>query len=356
MHFDALADTYGSARPPYPAALWERVRRTGLAAPGRRAADLGAGTGEATGPLLAQGLEVVAVEPGAHLAAALAARHPSAEVVVARAEEADLGCAAFDLAVAATSIHWMDLDVLLPRLHRALVPEGRFLVWRHVFGDPAARPTAFRDRVAQVVARRNTPPRAGDPEDVDATAARLSASGLFTVEDVEVYRWSVELDARQVHRLVSTFSDWTPDEVDEVASAVTDLGGRVLEHYLSWLIVGAPVSPGPPARPLRSGSRTEIWPCTARSRRGNQISAAARVSVSLPEDNRERRQGHRRHDHRHAPRGQDAPQPHRRSRDHRTDEAAEVVGTGIRLLRDRIRAHDARPWDPPARSVARHGH
>ena len=45
MHFDALADAYASARPPYPAELWERVRRTGLVAPGRRAVALGAGTG-----------------------------------------------------------------------------------------------------------------------------------------------------------------------------------------------------------------------------------------------------------------------------------------------------------------------
>lgn len=191
MHFDALADAYASARPPYPAELWERVRRTGLVAPGRRAVDLGAGTGEATGPLLAAGVDVVAVEPGTQLAAVLAARHPTAEVVVARAEDAELGRAAFDLAVAATSIHWMDLDALLPRLHRALVPAGRFLVWRHVFGDPAAEPTAFRDRVARIVARRSRPPRAGNPEAVRETAARLTASGLFAVEDIGEYRWSM---------------------------------------------------------------------------------------------------------------------------------------------------------------------
>ena len=241
MHFDALADAYASARPPYPAELWERVRRTGLVAPGRRAVDLGAGAGEATGPRVAAGGDGGAGGAGAGGAAGLAARHPTAEVVVARAEDAELGRAAFDLAVAATSIHWMDLDALLPRLHRALVPAGRFLVWRHVFGDPAAEPTAFRDRVARIVARRSRPPRAGNPEAVRETAARLTASGLFAVEDIGEYRWSIELDPEQVHGLFSTFSDWSRDEVDEVAAAVADLGGRVVEHYTSWLIVCAPV-------------------------------------------------------------------------------------------------------------------
>ncbi len=48
-HFDALADAYGSARPPYPAELWERVRRTGLVAPGRRAVDLSEAPGRRPG-------------------------------------------------------------------------------------------------------------------------------------------------------------------------------------------------------------------------------------------------------------------------------------------------------------------
>jgi hypothetical protein len=43
-----------------------------------------------------------------------------------------------------------------------------------------------------------------------------------------------------VHGLFSTFSDWSPTEVDEAAAAVSVLGGRVVEHYSSWLLVAEP--------------------------------------------------------------------------------------------------------------------
>lgn len=90
MHFDALADQYAEARPPYPPALWERLTSLGVLERGCHAADLGAGTGQATGPLLEAGLDVVAVEPGRELARRLRATHPDAQVVVSRAEDADL--------------------------------------------------------------------------------------------------------------------------------------------------------------------------------------------------------------------------------------------------------------------------
>lgn len=118
MHFDALADQYAEARPPYPHALWERLTSLGVLERGFHAADLGAGTGQVTGPLLEAGLNVVAVEPGPELARRLRAGHPDAQIVVSRAEDADLPEGALDLAVAATSIHWMHLELLLPKVQR----------------------------------------------------------------------------------------------------------------------------------------------------------------------------------------------------------------------------------------------
>lgn len=244
-HFEQHAAIYDDARPPYPRELWDELTRAGYLVPGRRVLELGAGSGQATGPLLAAGLHVTAVEPGPQLAARLRAAHPAAEVVVARAEDADLGEDAFDLAVAATSIHWLDLDVVLPKVRRALVPGGTFLVWRNVFGDPDV-PTPFRARTDEIVRARTRPPRPGpDAEDASVTVAELTCSGLFRADAVRTFRWSVDLDAQQVHRLFTTFSDWTPDEVDAAARAVRDLGGTVTEHYLSWLIALHPTDRPP---------------------------------------------------------------------------------------------------------------
>jgi SAM-dependent methyltransferase len=244
-HFEAHAAVYDEARPSYPAELWNAVGDLGVLEPGRDAVDLGAGTGQATGPLLAAGLNVTAVEPGPQLAARIKIAYPAATVVQERAESATLPDSSFDLAVAATSIHWMDLDVVLPKVHRWLRPNGMFLVWRNVFGDPSVS-TPFRDRIARIVAERKGPARADNAEELGATERALTRSGLFSREAAHTYRWSIELDQEQVHRLFTTFSNWTADEVECATSSVAELGGRVVEHYMSWLIVARRQGPTEP--------------------------------------------------------------------------------------------------------------
>jgi SAM-dependent methyltransferase len=239
LHFDGVARGYAAARPPYPAELWRDVVATGLVGLGRRALDLGAGSGEATGELLARGMEVVAVEPGARLAAILEERFPRAVVVRSRTEDIDPGSASFDLVVAATSIHWMDLDIVLPVVHRALTSDGRLLVWRNVFGDAEAEVTPFRREIERIVARLGTS-RPGNHEVMESTAEKLSRSGLFSVEQTHTYRWTIDLTSDQVRGLFSTFSDWAPEEVEHAASAAARLGETVSESYTSWLIVASP--------------------------------------------------------------------------------------------------------------------
>ena len=162
-----------------------------------------------------------------------------ATVIQDRAENVGLPDRSLDLAVAATSIHWMDLSVLLPKVHRWLRPEGAFLVWRTVFGDPAVE-TPFREQIARIVADRHAPPRTDSGEEIEETAVALTSSGLFAREAVHTFRWSIVLDEHEVHRLFTTFSDWSADEVDRAALAVRDLGGTVTEHYSSWLILTRP--------------------------------------------------------------------------------------------------------------------
>jgi SAM-dependent methyltransferase len=238
-HFNAHAEVYDRARPPYPGELWARLSDLGLLRAGVRVVELGAGTGQATGPMLLAGASVTAVEPGEALAARLRKRWPAADVRIGTAEAVPLPTAAFDLAVAATAVHWFDLDVVLPKLHRALVLDGRFAVWRTVYGDPSAPVSAFRERVAEITARRGEEAQRPEPGELATVdwASRLSESGHFAAAHIEQFHWTIELTAEQVRELFTTFSNWSPAEVAEAAQAAEELGGRVVEHCVTPLIV-----------------------------------------------------------------------------------------------------------------------
>lgn len=224
MHFEAQAAHYTLARPPYPQDLWDTIFQLDALRPGCRVLDLGAGTGQATGPLVARGLRVTAVERGPQLAAQLKGAHPSATVVRARAEDMELSKATFDAVVAATSIHWLDLDVVLPKVHDLVVPKGKFLVFRNVFGDSAVT-TPFREKVAEIVRLRNSPNR-NDTENAHTTAADLTHARLFEVEDISTYRWSITLDEQQVRGLFSPSVTGVPTRWTALVTPCATLGDR----------------------------------------------------------------------------------------------------------------------------------
>jgi SAM-dependent methyltransferase len=230
-----MAEDYSSARPPYPEALFEVLRAERVIGPGLKVLEIGAGSGLATRELLGSGSQVVALEPGRHLASLLERAVPAATLIRSRLEDAPLPDAAFDSAVAATSMHWVDLSTGLPRLHMSLRPGGLLAVFRNVFGDDAVS-TEFRDHVRQIVARRDDVAGA-PPSQARPTIAELAADGWFMPVRSERWTWSIELTTEQVTQLFGTFSNWTEEEVRDVRAAAEACGGRVTEHYQSVLHV-----------------------------------------------------------------------------------------------------------------------
>lgn len=228
-----MADDYGSARPPYPAALFEVLKAERVIGPGLKVLEVGAGSGQATRELVSAGSQVVALEPGPGLAALLEQEVPGASVVRTQLEDADLPDAAFDSAVAATSMHWVDLSIGLPRLYATLRPGGTLAIFRNIFGDASYR-SEFRDRVDQIVSRRES--GAGEPPaETRPTMSELETGGYFVHVRSESWKWDIELTTKQVTALFRTFSNWTGDEVDQVAAAADACGGQVTEHYQSVL-------------------------------------------------------------------------------------------------------------------------
>jgi SAM-dependent methyltransferase len=237
MHFERMAEAYADSRPPYPQAIFDVLKAQGVIGPGVRVLEVGPGAGLATAELVDAGSDVVAVEPGADLADVLRRRVPSARVVVAPLEEADLGEeGTFDSVVAATSMHWVDLAVGLPKLHAALRPEGWLAVWRNVFGDDTAK-TPFREEVDRIVSSRDDAVRAAHRPDDLPRMDDLAEGDWFRPVLTERWRWSTDLTSDQVRRLFRTFSDWDEAEAEAAGEAAEECGGVVTEHYQSVLHV-----------------------------------------------------------------------------------------------------------------------
>lgn len=234
-HFESVSSSYGDARPPYPPVLYETLADHGVIGLGRRILEIGAGSGQATTELIRRGCEVVAVEPGPSLAAQLERACPEAVVLNDVVENVELPESAFDAAVAATSMHWVDVPTILPRLRQWLVPDGILAVWRTVFGDPRQQ-TAFRSAVEQIVARRGTSERRSDPLDPPPTVGALEAGDAFRLLASWQWPWQAALDAKQLRALFATFSDWQdPAELDAVQAAAAAQPGPVTEHYVTVL-------------------------------------------------------------------------------------------------------------------------
>jgi ubiquinone/menaquinone biosynthesis C-methylase UbiE len=113
-----------AARPPYPAQVFETLRRL-LPAHGGRVLELGCGTGDLTFSLAPLVRELVAIDPAPAMLATATRRFaqvpPNVRFVLASAEDFEPR-GVFSLLVAAESLHWMDWDRVLPRLKRHLSP------------------------------------------------------------------------------------------------------------------------------------------------------------------------------------------------------------------------------------------
>lgn len=121
--FGAHAEEYERWRPDYPAeaVAW-------LLPPGaRRVADVGAGTGKLTAGLLAQGVEVVAVEPDPGMLAVLRRTYPAADAHLAGAERLPLPDRSVDAVTAGQAWHWFPPDRTVAEVRRVLRPGGRYV-------------------------------------------------------------------------------------------------------------------------------------------------------------------------------------------------------------------------------------
>jgi SAM-dependent methyltransferase len=236
--FGARAEDYQRWRPSYPpdAVAW-------LVPPGAaRVADVGAGTGKLTGPLLALGLEVAAVEPDPGMLAVLRREHPTAVPYLAGAEALPIPDASVDAVLAGQAWHWFPHEQAVAEVRRVLRPGGWLgLAWngpdpRDVWEYDLARldpDTAGRDFLADP---------AGDP---------LVADGLPPDElEWATFPWLREVDGPSLRgRLLthSAFAVMPPDDRERlIASMVAVVEAEAARR-------------GTPTVPLRQSTQCARW-------------------------------------------------------------------------------------------------
>lgn len=207
--FGEVADLYDRLRSAY-----DPLITAVLAAltPGRRAVEIGAGTGLGTAGLVASGFRVVALEPSTAMAATLRSRFAAddVDVVPTTFEAYDGTVADVDLVAAFQSWHWVDPSRGWPHAARLLRPGGILgLCWHHP--DPLA--PEVRARLDVHYARHAPDLEAREPgakgRDVDAPGgpARTVARAWFDPPVVVEVPWRRTLDADDYVGLLATQSD-----------------------------------------------------------------------------------------------------------------------------------------------------
>lgn len=203
---------YDLARPGHPERVYELLAaRCGLG-PGAAVLEIGPGTGQATRRLLDYGASpLIALEPdpalAVHLRKSLGTR---VEVLETALENARLPSDSFDLAVAASSFHWVDEERGLTNLLAALRRGGSCALWWTLFGDPG-EPDAFITATTPLLDDLDSSPTSGAEGrpayalDVEARVAALSEVGYRAIEH-ELVRWSASWDANGIRALYATFS------------------------------------------------------------------------------------------------------------------------------------------------------
>lgn len=132
--FDGIVNTYDRMRWDYPDKIFEDIMLYMKPETGKRALEIGAGTGKATVPFLKAGYDITAVELGEKMSGFLLDRfkeYPNFRVITSSFEDALLEEDSFNLVYAASSFHWVNAEIGCPKVYRLLKNGGTFALFRN---------------------------------------------------------------------------------------------------------------------------------------------------------------------------------------------------------------------------------
>lgn len=249
LTFDEDAAAYDRTRPVAPGHVFDELVELGGLRAGASVVEIGCGTGQATVPLAARGLRVVALEPGRQLAArarANLAAFPAVEVVTATFETWQPGADRFDAVVACNSFHWVDPAVRFEKSARVLAPGGQLIVLATPWVVPEDADRFWwdvQDDYAAVGAGR-VDPTTKHPDRIVDIGPAARESGHFEEPVVRRHRFDLTFTADDYAVAVSTqawIKDLPPaaraELIERIRQRIVAGGGTVRTHLLAVLTV-----------------------------------------------------------------------------------------------------------------------
>ena len=254
--FNEVAELYDRVRPGYPDELFaDLVAVTGM---DERSSvlEVGCGTGQATRSLAALGCSVTAIEPGAEMAALARQRlatFGNVTVQTSTFEHWDDRGARFDVVVAASAWHWVDLPAGWQRAHDLLRPGGWMALLGNVVvrrpGEPEvyAETADLHERFSPGNPDWSHPPLADQVRSTDqGWGPGADPGGLFGPAIVRWYptvQWFDGNGFADLLRSTSVYRRLDPDVREPLLNAIaarirTRMGDRASRRYLSVLRVG----------------------------------------------------------------------------------------------------------------------
>ena len=235
LSFDQQADVYDRIRPHYPAELFDELFSWLPSDPA--VVEVGPGTGQATGDLVARGAAVTAVELGPTLARRLRENVDDPahlDIVVGDFEEVQLPAAAFDCVFSASAYHWVSPKAQRDRPAEILRSGGVLAVLELIQVDSHTDHGFFE--AVQPIYEKYGEGRDGQvpPSRADAAPrvlAPLQTDDRFT--DVTAFRldWDHSYTSEQYRQLMLSYSVTQLMEPTARQGLLTEIEAFINQHF-----------------------------------------------------------------------------------------------------------------------------
>ena len=251
--FDGVAELYDRIRPTYPPALFEEL--FARLPPQPDVVEIGPGTGQATGSLLAHGARVTAVELGTNMARRLGRNFEGREelhIVVSSFEDVALPSHSFDAVVAATAFHWIVAPANLEKPFELLRPGGLLAIIDTV-QVAAPRDEGFFARAQPIYTThgqgRDDPPLASPEQATSPFVTALAHSSFYDTPLLFRHRWDQTYATSAYGDLMRSYSgsQAMPEEEREALIAEMsqlidrEFGGRITRPLVITLTLARAV-------------------------------------------------------------------------------------------------------------------